>query len=212
MIILKRIGAYSLYFICLLLLLVLPNNKISGQRRIKSPAPPPAERVYLGGNIGLQFGTYTYLEFSPVVGYWLAPRLSMAVGPSFKYYKDPYGSTDVWGGKAYTRFAVINDLSNIIPSAWGISIYLHGEYEMLSFRPDYLNVQTMEPRIVVNTILAGAGLSQPMGNRGNVSFTLLWVVDNGGYQIYTNPEYRIELTFRLFTPRPSRSEEERFNY
>lgn len=199
--ILKQQGVFSLYFICLLLLLVFPNDQISAQGRIKSPAPPPAERIFLGGNLGLQFGTYTYVEFSPVAGYWLAPRLSVAVGPSFKYYKDPYGSTDVWGGKAYTRFAVVNDLSNIIPSAWGISIYLHGEYEMLSFRPDYLGIQTTKSRTVINTTLAGAGISQPMGNRGNISFTLLWVIDNGGYQIYTNPEYRVEISFRLFARR-----------
>ena len=201
MILLKRTGVCPLYFICLLLLLVISNNQISAQGRVKSPAPPPAERIFLGGNFGLQFGTYTYVEFSPVAGYWLAPRLSVAAGPSFKYYKDPYGSTDVWGGKAYTRLAVVNDLSNIIPSAWGISIYLHGEYEMLSFRPDYLGIQTTKSRTVINTTLAGAGLSQPMGTRGNISFTLLWVIDNGGYQIYTNPEYRIEISFRLFARR-----------
>lgn len=206
MTILNRTGSCYFYIFFLLGLLIFSNDNISAQGRVKSPAPPPAERIFLGGNLGLQLGTYTYLEVSPVIGYWLAPRLSMAAGPSFKYYKDPYGSTDVWGGKAYTRFSVVNDLSNIIPSAWGLSVYLHGEYEMLSFRPDYLGIQTTKSRTFVNTALAGGGISQPMGNRGNISFTLLWVIDNGGYQIYTNPEYRVELTFRLFAPRQSRIE------
>lgn len=206
MIMLKRSGLFALNIVMLLLIMTASTGEICAQENRRSPAPAPSERIFLGGNFGLQFGTYAYLEFSPVAGYWLAPRISVAAGPSFKYYKDPYGSSDVWGWKGYTRFAIINDLSNIIPSALGISFYLHGEYESLSFRSSYLGIQSDASRQQVNTAFAGAGMSQPLGSRGNINLTLLWVVDDGGYMIYNNPEYRIEFVFRFFAPRPVRVE------
>ncbi|MCA1757464.1 MAG: hypothetical protein LC649_08410 [Bacteroidales bacterium] len=206
MIIFKRPGLSALKIVMLLVIATASTREVCAQETRRSTAPAPSERIFLGGSFGLQFGTYAYLEFSPVVGYWLAPRISVAAGPSFKYYKDPYGSSDVWGWKGYTRFAIINDLSNIIPSALGISFYLHGEYESLSFRTSYLGIQSDAPRQQVNTVFAGAGMSQPLGSRGNINLTLLWVVDDGGYMIYNNPEYRIEFVFRFFAPRPARVE------
>lgn len=206
MIMFKRPGLSALIIIVLLVITSASNGKIYAQENRRSQAPAPAERIFLGGNFGLQFGTYAYIEASPVAGYWLAPRISVAAGPTFKYYKDPYGSSDVWGWKGYARFAIINDLSNIIPSALGISFYLHGEYESLSFRTSYLGIQSDAPRQQVNTVFAGAGMSQPLGSRGNINLTLLWVVDDGGFMIYNNPEYRIEFVFRFFAPRPVRVE------
>jgi hypothetical protein len=202
----NQLKFFALKIIVLIIAASATTDEICAQENRRSPAPAPAERIFLGGNFGLQLGTYAYLEFSPVAGYWLAPRISVAAGPSFKYYKDPYGSSDVWGWKGYTRFAIINDLSNIIPSALGISFYLHGEFESLSFKTSYLGIQSDAQRQQVNTAFAGAGMSQPLGSRGNINFTLLWVVDDGGFMIYNNPEYRIEFVFRFFAPRPQRVE------
>lgn len=204
-----RFNLLKLYPIKIMLLIVVTGAvtcDIYGQENRRTPAPAPSERVFIGGNFGLQLGTYAYLEFSPVAGYWLTPRISVAAGPSFKYYSDPYGSSDVWGWKGYTRFAIINDLSNIIPSALGISFYLHGEYESLSFKTAYLGIQSDSPRQQINTVFAGAGISQPVGSRGSINLTLLWVVDDGGYMIYNNPEYRIEFVFRFFAPRQAVAE------
>jgi len=171
---------------------------LSGQDRpARKDAPSPHDRIFVGGNFGLQFGTFTYIEISPVIGYWLAPRLSVAAGPTFKYYKDPYGDSDVWGGKGYARFIVVNDLNNLIPIGMGTSIFLHGEYESLSFKSEYLGVQSVAARINVNTALVGGGFSQPVGGRGRINFAILWVVYDSGYQIYNNPVYRLEFTFGL---------------
>jgi len=171
---------------------ILHGQDRSGNR---GAAPPLRERLYVGGNFGLQFGTFTYVEISPIIGLWVMPRLSVAAGPTFKYYKDAYSDSDVWGGKAYTRFVVINDLSNVIPVGLGTSIYLHGEFEILSFKSDYLGVSNGSERTNIDTGLAGAGFSQPVGGRGRINFAILWVVYDSGYQIYNNPEYRLEFTF-----------------
>lgn len=160
-------------------------------------APTPSERIYAGGNFGLQFGTFAYVEVAPVMGYWLLPRLAIAAGPTFKYYKDLYGSTDVWGGKGYVRFVFVNDLSNFIPVGWATSLYLHAEYEALNFKTDYLGISNGDPRITISSGLVGAGISQPISSRGSVNFTLLWPVYDSGYKIYNNLEYRVEFNFRF---------------
>lgn len=180
----------------LLLGLLFCTFSLSGQDvRKRGEAPPPRERIYMGGSFGLQLGTYTYIEVSPVIGYWILPRISVAAGPAYKYYKDPYGFSDVWGGKGYTRLVFINDLSNILPMGFGTSVYLHAEYEVLSFRSDYLGISNGNQRILIDTGLAGAGISQPVGSRGRINFTVLFTVYDSGYQIYNNPEYRIEFSF-----------------
>src|SRR5664279_2012655 len=55
----------------------------------KSEDETPAfkERLFFGGNIGLMFGTITDIELSPIVGYWLLPRLAIAAGPEYRFYK-----------------------------------------------------------------------------------------------------------------------------
>ncbi len=58
-----------------------------GQKSIED-TPPLKERLFYGGNFGLQFGSITDIQVSPVVGIWLLPRLNVAVGPNYRYYRD----------------------------------------------------------------------------------------------------------------------------
>ena len=78
----------------LLLLAVCPalfaqNNKddqFPYDQKSEDSAPPFKERLFFGGNVGLMFGTFTDIQLSPVVGYWVLPRLAIAVGPTYRYY------------------------------------------------------------------------------------------------------------------------------
>ena len=170
-------------------------NASSQQMREKGAAPPLRERIFFGGNFGLQFGAFSYVEVAPVVGIWLLPRIAVAGGPTFKYMSDPAGKTDVWGGKSYARFVVINDINSFIPIGFKISIFLQAEYEALSFRSDWLTTAPESPRTIVQTSFAGFGISQGVGRRGSVDFTILWTMTHSGYDIYTNPEFRVGFTF-----------------
>lgn len=169
----------------------LYSQQISGNKG----APPVRERIFFGGNFGLQIGTYTYIEVSPLIGYWLLPRVAVAAGPSFKYIKDPFGDTDVWGGKSFIRLVIINDVSRFIPIGLQTSFYLHSEYEVLSYRSDFFSYSYDNERVYVETALAGVGISQKIGKRGAVNFSILWVLNDSGYQIYDNPEFRIGFNF-----------------
>ncbi len=179
----------------LFLILLLAPAAEGQETRTGQQAPPISERIYFGGNFGLQIGTYTDIEVSPEVGIWLQPRIAVAAGPSIRYMKDPLGKTDVYGGKAYLRFVRVFDISNIIPVGVRLSLFMQAEYETLSFRSDWFGTATVEPRTTVSTAFAGFGFSQPMGRKGSIDIALLFVIYDSGYEIYSNPEYRIGFTF-----------------
>lgn len=160
-----------------------------------SAAPPLGQRLFYGGNFGLQLGTYTYVEVSPIVGIWLLPRVGVAAGPTYKYLKDPLGNTDVFGGKTFTRLVLIQDINNIVPIGVGLSIYLQAEYERLSYKADFFYTNPESNRINNSAILGGFGFSQHLGPRSSLNISFLWVMNETELDIYDNPEIKVGITF-----------------
>ena len=93
--------------------------------------------MFFGGNLGLQFGTITNIQISPIVGLWVLPRVIVAAGPNFTYYQDPYDKTMIYGGKFYSEFYLIRDLSSVLPLGGRTGIFLHLEDEVLSLESAY---------------------------------------------------------------------------
>ncbi len=187
---------YKIIRILYILILCCFTPALSGQQVSGGKgAPPVRERIFFGGNFGLQIGTYTYIEASPMVGLWLLPRIAVAAGPSYKYIKDPFGDTDVWGGKSFLRMVVVNDISKLIPIGLQTSLYFHSEYEGLSYQSDFFINGHDSERLYIESLLAGVGISQKIGRRGAINFSVLWVLNESEYQIYDNPEFRIGFTF-----------------
>lgn len=180
----------------LTLLLLLWTQSIKAQYLEPAQQKPPLrERMFFGGNFGMQFGTYTYIEVSPIVGIWLLPRIGVAAGPTYKFLKDRVGSTSVYGGKAFTRLVLIQDINNIVPIGMGLSIYLHGEYEYLSYRSDFFYTNPETTRVGNRAFLVGFGISQHLGPRASMNLSLLWVINDPELDIYDNPEIRVGITF-----------------
>lgn len=182
----------------MVLLLFISQSEAYAQEQNK-PAeekPPLKERLFFGGNFGLQFGTITDIQFSPVVGMWIMPRLAVAAGPNFRFYKSPFDKTVIWGGKAYTEFIVVQDLNNVIPLGLHAGLFLHLEDEVLSLESSFFRTPPYESkRFVQNTILAGGGISQQIGRRSSINLTLLWALSDSEYGIYGNPEIRVSFNF-----------------
>jgi hypothetical protein len=164
--------------------------------------PSFKERLFYGGNLGLQFGTITDIQVSPVIGYWVLPRVAVALGPTYTYYKDNYSETAIYGAKGYVEFAVIQDLSSVIPLGGHTGIFLHLEDELLSLNSYFWKWQNSytpqssynSERFFLNTVLVGGGISQHLGRRSTLNFMVLWPLDNP-YNIYNNPEIRISFIY-----------------
>ncbi|AWW30008.1 hypothetical protein DN752_07655 [Echinicola strongylocentroti] len=150
---------------------------------------PLSERLYFGGNLGLQFGYVTYIEVSPLVGVMVTDRYSAGLGITYQYlkYKDFGESSNVYGGRIFNRY-------NILPN-----LFAHAEYENLSveaYKQDDFG-RIVSEREWVPGLFLGGGYFVPFGRRGGMNFTLLYNVlyDNQNL-IYTEP-YVIRLGFVL---------------
>ncbi|MEA1887357.1 MAG: hypothetical protein U9N72_09120 [Bacteroidota bacterium] len=155
-----------------------------------------SERVFFGGGFSLQLGTITNIELAPVAGLWLLPRLAVAAGPSWQYYKNPMGRTSIYGGRSFLRFLFIQDLSKLLPVGRGLGFFAHGEYEALNLESEFWKgVYPDNSRFWEHNALAGLGLSQSLGRKASFNITFLWAVTESEYQIYNNPEIRIDFLF-----------------
>jgi hypothetical protein len=174
---------------------VLIGPVLNGQRQREEP-PPLKERLFAGGNFGLQFGTITDIQVSPVVGIWLLPRIAVAVGPDFRFYKDRYDKTVIYGGKAYAELVIIQNLNSIIPIGGNTGIFFHIEDELLSLETEFWkNPPYLADRFYVNTVLAGGGISQQIGRRSSMNFMVLWALNESIYDVYGKPEIRVSFIF-----------------
>jgi hypothetical protein len=183
------------YSFLLLILLFVYVSEICGQQ-IRKDTPPLKERLFYGGSFGLQLGTITDIEFSPIIGIWVLPRLAVAAGPNFRYFKDPFDHTAIYGGKSYVEFIFLQDLDNIVPLGLHLALFLHGEDEVLSLESSFFKTPPYDSeRFMINTILAGGGIRQQMGRRSSLNLTFLWALNDSGYGIYGNPEIRVSFMF-----------------
>ncbi len=191
-----RIKVFTLVFLSVVSLIEVSSQSIS-----RSDVPPLKERLFYGGSFGLQFGTVTDIDISPVVGIWLLPRINVAAGPKYRFYKERYNSssTGIYGGRAYTELVIIKDLNNIIPIGLNFGFFLHVEDELLSLESSFWQYQATSGRLVRNTVFAGAGMSQPMGVRSSLNLMFLWSLNNAfddlAYNLYGNPEIRFSIIF-----------------
>ena len=178
-----------------ILLLFASVSITSGQKSREEP-PPLKERLFFGGNFGLQFGTITDIQISPVIGLWVLPRLAVAVGPNYRFYKYYHESTNLYGGKGYIQFVVIKDISSIIPVGTNIGVFLHVEDELLSLESSFWKDPPItSDRFYINTLLAGGGISQQIGRRSSLNLMVLWALNESEYDVYSNPEIRVSFNF-----------------
>lgn len=172
-------------------------DRLPFEQNDREEAPPFRERLFFGGNLGLLFGSITDIQVAPVIGYWVLPRVAVAVGPDYRYYRDQNVATSLYGGKAYLQLVVIQDLNSIISFGSHTGIFFHIEDELLSLKSSFWKfpLPYTTDRFYVNTVLAGGGISQQIGRRASLNFMVLWPLNDSGYNIYSKPEIRVSFTF-----------------
>ncbi len=156
------------------------------RRGTSQPSNFSWDKVYVGGNVGLQFGTVTFMELSPLAGYRINDKVSAGVGVTYQYYHYQdrmYDiSTNVYGGRVFGRYMFTEN------------IFGHGEYE-------YLNLEAFDffpsRRVDVGSLLAGVGYIQHISRNSGIVAMLLYNFTESTYTPYTNPIIRIGLNIGL---------------
>ena len=186
----------NIVFTAALTLLLLNYPTTGYSQKVKGDAPPLRERIFFGGDFGLQFGTITNIDVAPIVGLWVLPRVAVAIGPEYTYYAlKNVGSTSIFGGRVYSQLVLVQDINNLIPAGIHLGLFVHAEDEIQNLESDFWSyTQVDSKRFNVNAFLVGGGISQPMGRRGALNIIALWALDDP-YELYSSPEIRISFTF-----------------
>lgn len=192
-----RYKSLSKISLVLLLAVIIQATQIpAAGQTVQREVPPLKDRLFYGGNVNLQFGTYTDIQVSPVIGLWVLPRVGIAAGPDFQYYKLFSSSTFIYGGKAYIEYLFLQNLNNVIPLGLNLGLFMHAEYEVLSLESAFFrNPPYDSDRFLAGTALAGGGIRQQLGERSSLNVSFLWTLDSDAYGIYGNPEIRVSFIF-----------------
>lgn len=139
------------------------------------------DRVYIGGSLGAQFGTFTFINLSPDVGYWFTDRFAAGVGGRYMYFNDRVFnfSTTIVGGSVFGRYLITDE------------IFAHAEYEVINGRFDRMREESFN----VHSLFVGGGYIQSFGDRFFSGIMLLYNINESIYSPYRNPIIRV--TFGL---------------
>ena len=134
------------------------------------------DRSYFGGSLGLQLGTVTLIDLSPLAGVMLSPKFSTGLGATYQYYEDnrfqgAAGSS--FGGRAFARY-------NLLPNIFA-----------------YSDAQDKFQRTWTEAFFIGAGYFTPFGARGGANFTFLYNLRHSNRQAYYSEPYLIRVGFVL---------------
>jgi hypothetical protein len=201
MIFIKNIARNTgILIVSMMLSLIMTSPSLFAQSENEEEELRPIDRLFFGGNFGLMFGTITNIEISPLVGYYITPRLAAGGGIRFEYYRDkgyysPYQTT-IYGGDIFSRYTIIRNLGEGLNIGLNTGIFVQVEYEALSLEKAYFEPPYTEAgRFFVHSILAGGGLIQPIGNRSAFIFTVLYNLNETARSPYSNPIVRVGFTF-----------------
>jgi hypothetical protein len=132
------------------------------------------QRIRIGTNLGFQFGTFTYIDISPTIGYMVIPdRLELGGGPIFIYERYKFSPTYkfsafVYGPDIYARGYIWKGL------------YLESRYDLVN-KP---SVDDFNRKLWVSHLLLGAGYAAQMGKIGFFNVSAVFNVLNSRESIY----------------------------
>lgn len=141
------------------------------------------DHLFTGGNFGLQFGTVTLIDVSPVLGYKITPKFNIGLGVTYIHFRDsrykPIFVQNIYGARALARYFVLPNL------------FAHVEYEGL-----HSQWEPYKPAFTIYNFLAGGGYRQAISDHLFLDAMLLWNF-NTTYTLYNNPIIRIGFNFGL---------------
>lgn len=184
---------FGLLFSCIFFLGHLPNLQAQAREDHGSPIKRnektkngfDKDRLRFGGSFGASFGSITFVEISPTVGYLAKDYWLIGVGGRYMFYeeKNPYFTykTNIYGGSIFNQFYPLEQ------------IILHGEIETLNL-DDRRNI---DKRINVTSVFVGGGYRSIIGDRAFASILLLYNINDSYNSPYTNPILRVSFGFGL---------------
>jgi hypothetical protein len=162
--------------------------------------PDRKGKFYLVPELWLSFGTVTYVEVSPLVGYHVTDRFSVGLGPHYIFQSQratplyPYEyRTHSYGLRGFARFALITNAEEYLPIRLFSELFAHAEYEGISLEKQYFYAPSYpeDGRFIYQGFLVGGGISQRVGVFNSISIMVLWDLNESSRSPFSNPVFRI---------------------
>lgn len=151
------------------------------------PQPAPKDfdnfmdRIYFGGNVGAWFGSTTYLNLQPLVGFRVTENFSIGGGFTYNYYSIDYGgqkySSTIYGSNTFARYLITENL------------FAQVGWDRLSV-PNYYSPIVNE-RAWIDNILVGGGYRQPFSDNGSFIAMIFYNINETPLSPYPNPIIQI---------------------
>jgi len=181
------------YTLLIMLLLLVPALVIAQEGR-----PDRKGKFFLTPEFWLSFGSTTYIEVAPLLGYHVMDRLVVGLGPHYIYQSvkaTPYHpnayDTHVFGLKGFARFFLFTDVEQFLPINLFSDLFIHLEYEGMSLEKNIYYQAGDQGRFIYHSFLVGGGFNQRIGMYNSVSFMVLWDINESSYSPYSNPVFRL---------------------
>lgn len=157
---------------------------------------PFRERIFLGGNLGLQISNITTMvNISPLVGYRVTNRISSGVGLTYQYYRQSgWGNmagftsvTHLYGGSFFTRYRITRDF------------FIHAEAEALNLdsQLNWLVDPETTNRFWEYNYFVGGGYRAALSDKTFINLMVLYNLNNSSVVYFQNPIFRIGVDVRL---------------
>ena len=163
-------------------------TSLSAQERINLDEKPQMsfkDHLFYGGGLGLQFGTVTLVDISPMIGYKVTQRIGIGVSPTYKFYSytNYYGQsenlkTNVFGGSIFTRIVILEN------------VFAHAEYELLAYKTKDPSAGGVIQTLNYQSVLVGGGYRERIGENAFMNLMVLWNLNETPDSPYTNPIIR----------------------
>ncbi|MEM8964950.1 MAG: hypothetical protein AAGE93_00920 [Bacteroidota bacterium] len=128
------------------------NQSAQEEDSIYYQRPSILEKLAPGGNFSLQFGTITYIEVSPLLGYRFTNNFTAGPGFTYRYFKvRGFEASSIYGPRAFARYVISRNF------------FVQADYENLSV--EFVSNQRETVREWVPGLFVGGGLFQPIGQR-----------------------------------------------
>jgi len=121
------------------------------------------DRLAPGGNFSLQFGSITFVDVSPMIGYRFTNNFVAGPGFTYRYLKyRGFEATSTYGPRAFARYIIRRQF------------FLQADYESLSVQ--FVTGDPQEPTIRewVPGFFIGGGLFQPIGQRSGFMIAAMY--------------------------------------
>lgn len=135
-----------------------------------------------GGSLGIGFGNYTRIAFSPKIAYPITNWFTAGVGADFLYYNTNTFKSFMYGVNGFVELTAFNFLT------------AHAEYALLNVESfSYYLSNYNQPW---NTaIYVGGGYKQRISDRSYITYLILWDLNYSGLTPYPNPDFRFTFYF-----------------